>query len=231
MTISVEDLRHRFTEFQIDGCVDIGAFHELVRSCHLGEATLNDGLITTLFKLLDVSRRGVINWAEFERLPSLLMSIALKPSHPGDPLPPSGTVEIPPVAVPMSSSVRPVKLTLPAVEEGQLDKGSTWAKLGLDIEDDIHLASSSIGRSRKKSQPRLLKSAERSGKYEDSLTGPNDAITPEVSQKAVDGGSPPPVASRQSRRPSPSSSSPFARVASVEECVASWLNGGEPPLL
>ncbi|KAF4652950.1 hypothetical protein FOL46_009421 [Perkinsus olseni] len=145
MTISVEDLRHRFTEFQIDGCVDIGAFHELVRSCHLGEATLNDGLITTLFKLLDVSRRGVINWAEFERLPSLLMSIALKPSHPGDPLPPSGTVEIPPVAVPMSSSVRPVKLTLPAVEEGQLDKGSTWAKLGLDIEDDIHLASSKHG--------------------------------------------------------------------------------------
>ncbi|KAF4734756.1 hypothetical protein FOZ62_028533 [Perkinsus olseni] len=63
----------------------------------------------------------------------------------------------------MSSSVRPVKLTLPAVEEGQLDKGSTWSKLGLEIEDDIHLASSSIGRSRKKSQPRLLKSAERFG--------------------------------------------------------------------
>ncbi|KAF4714043.1 hypothetical protein FOZ63_006596 [Perkinsus olseni] len=151
-----------------------------VRGCHLGEATLSDGLITTLFKLLDVSRRGVINWTEFERLPSLLMSIALKPSHPGDPLPPSGTIEIPPVAVPMSSTVRHVKLTLPAVEEGQISKSSTWAKLGLEIEDDIHLASSSIGRCRNKSQPRLLKSAERFGKYEDSLTCRNDAITPEV---------------------------------------------------
>ncbi|KAF4664371.1 hypothetical protein FOL47_005152 [Perkinsus chesapeaki] len=191
---------------------------------------MSDGMIMTLFKLLDVSRRGVLNWSEFERLPSLLLSISLKPSHPGDPLPPPGIIEVPPIANPMSSMVRPLRLSLPRVEEGCLSEGTTWARLGLDIEDDISLATRSMSRRQEKTQFKHHRTLQRFGKHEDAFTGnprdvsigPKTSASPMATTAALASGK---------RHFEDLAALEYMRIASVDESVNAWLRTGRPPLL